>query len=162
MATIGGLTYVMNAVGSWIAGHAGDRLIQRGESPHRVYLTTMVISHVSVAVCLMGVLLGGSRVLVVSLFAMGLAFGLSTTTLYAVGQLLAGPRAAGQWMGFQNAVGNFAGIVGPAITGFLVDSTGTFSSAFVLAIGFSLLGVLAWTVVIPRITEVNWKDALAT
>jgi len=157
MAAIGGLTYVMNAVGSWISGHVGDRLIQRGQSPHRVYVSTLVISHVVVAVCLMGVLIGGPRLFEASLFVMGFAFGLATTTLYAVGQLLAGPRAAGQWMGFQNAVGNLAGIVGPAITGFLVDHTGSFYSAFVLAIGFSLLGVLAWTIVIPRITEVTWS-----
>jgi MFS family permease len=158
MAALGGLTYTMNAVSSWTAGHVGDRLIERGESPHRVYVTTMVTSQIAVAVCLVGVLLGGPRLLQVSLLAMGLAFGLATTTLYAVGQLLAGPTAAGRWIGFQGAVGNLAGIVGPAITGFLVDSTGTFYSAFVLAIGFSLLGVLAWTIVIPRIAEVTWSS----
>jgi hypothetical protein len=46
--------------------------------------------------------------------------------------------------------------VGPAVTGFLVDRTGSFYSAFALAIGFSLLGVIAWTIVIPRITVVVW------
>jgi MFS family permease len=158
MAAVGGITYAMNAVGSWIAGHVGDRMIERGESPHRVYVSTMVTSNIAVAVCLVGVLLGGARLLEPSLLAMGLAFGLATTTLYAVGQLLAGPRAAGQWIGFQNAVGNLAGIVGPAITGFLVDHTGSFYSAFALAIGFSLLGVLAWTIVIPRIVEVSWSS----
>ncbi|HMA04262.1 MAG TPA: MFS transporter [Gemmatimonadaceae bacterium] len=157
MAVIGGITYAMNAVSSWIAGHVGDRLIERGESPHRVYATTLVVSHVAVAVCLAGVLLGGPRVFAVSLLVMGLAFGLATTTLYAVGQLLAGPRAAGRWIGFQGAVGNLAGIVGPAITGFLVDRTGSFYSAFALAVGFSLLGVLAWTIIIPRIAEVAWS-----
>jgi len=162
MAAVGGITYAMNAVGSWLAGHIGDRMIGRGESPHRVYVVTLVTSHIVVAVCLVGVLLGGSRLLEPSLLVMGLAFGLATTTLYAVGQLLAGPGAAGQWIGFQNAVGNLAGIVGPAITGFLVDHTGSFYSAFALAIGFSLIGVIAWTVVIPRITEVNWRGALAT
>ena len=162
MAAVGGLTYAMNAVSSWAAGQVGDRLIERGESPHRVYVTTMVTSHIAVAVCLVGVLLGGPRLLEVSLLATGLAFGLATPTLYAVGQLLAGPNAAGRWIGFQGAVGNLAGIVGPAITGFLVDRTGSFYSAFVLAIGFSLLGVLAWTIVIPRIAEVRWGIAAAT
>ena len=162
MAAVGGLTYAMNAVSSWAAGQVGDRLIERGESPHRVYVTTMVTSHIAVAVCLVGVLLGGPRLLEVSLLATGLAFGLATPTLYAVGQLLAGPNAAGRWIGFQGAVGNLAGIVGPAITGFLVDRTGSFYSAFVLAIGFSLLGVLAWTIVIPRIAEVRWGIAATT
>jgi len=161
MAAIGGITYAMNAVGSWVAGHAGDRLIERGESPHRVYLTTIVASHIAVAVCLAGVLLGGPRLFAVSLLAMGLAFGLASTTLYAVGQLLAGPKAAGRWIGFQGAVGNLAGIFGPAITGFLVDSTGSFYSAFALAIVFSLLGVLAWTIIIPRIVQVEWRSGAA-
>ena len=96
-----------------------------------------------------------------SLLAVGFTFGLASTTLYAVGQLLAGPKAAGRWIGFQGAVGNTAGIFGPAITGFLVDRTGSFYSAFGLAIGVSLLGVLAWTIVIPRIEPVRWGGAVA-
>jgi MFS family permease len=160
MAAIGGLTYVMNAVSSWIAGQVGDRLIRNGETPHRVYTTTLVVSHVGVAVCLLGVLLGGPGLLEPSLLVMGLAFGLATTTLYAVGQLLGGPRAAGQWVGFQNAVGNTAGIVGPAITGYLVDQTGSFASAFMLAIAVSLVGVLAWVIVIPRIEQVEWGQTV--
>ena len=161
MATIGGLTYAMHAVGAWCTGYVVDRWIESGESPHRVYATTLVTSQVSSAVCLVGVLLGGPMLLDLSLLAVGFTFGLASPTLYAVGQLLAGPRAAGRWIGFQGAVGNLAGIAGPAITGFLVDRTGSFYSAFVLAIGFSLLGVLAWTIVIPRITEVKWNEALA-
>ncbi|MFI5243157.1 MAG: hypothetical protein ACHQRL_09120, partial [Gemmatimonadales bacterium] len=92
-----------------------------------------------------------------SLLAVGFTFGLASPTLYAVGQLLAGPRAAGRWIGFQNFVGNLAGIAGPAITGMLVDRSGTFSSAFVLAIVISLVGVLAWTTIIPRIEPVAWR-----
>jgi MFS family permease len=161
MATIGGLTYAMHAVGAWCTGHVVDRWIESGESPHRVYATTLVVSQVSSAVCLVGVLLGAPLLLDASLLAVGFTFGLASPTLYAVGQLLAGPRAAGRWIGFQGAVGNLAGIAGPAITGFLVDRTGSFYSAFVLAIGFSLLGVLAWTIVIPQIVEVNWKETLA-
>jgi nitrate/nitrite transporter NarK len=109
-------------------------------------------------VCLVGVLLGGPLLLDVSLLAVGFTFGLASPTLYAVGQLLAGPKAAGRWIGFQGAVGNLAGIAGPAITGFLVDRTGSFYSAFALAIGVSLVGVLAWTIVVPRIAEVTWRS----
>ena len=41
-------------------------------------------------------------------------------------------------IGSPGAVGNLAGIAGPAITGFLVDRTGSFYSAFALAIGVSI------------------------
>jgi MFS family permease len=160
MATIGGLTYVMHAAGAWCTGLVVDRRIERGETPHRVYSTTLVTSQIGSAVCLLGVLVGGPPLLDVSLLAIGFTFGLASPTLYAVGQLLAGPKAAGRWIGFQGAVGNTAGIFGPAITGFLVDRTGSFYSAFALAIGISLLGVLAWTIIVPRIEQVEWNAAL--
>jgi MFS family permease len=162
MATIGGLAYAMHAVGAWCTGYIVDRWVERGESPHRVYATTLVVSHIGSAVCLVGVLLGGPLLLDASLLAVGFTFGLASPMLYAVGQLLAGPKAAGRWIGFQGAVGNTAGIFGPAITGFLVDRTGSFYSAFALAIGVSLLGVLAWTIVVPRISQVEWRTAIAS
>lgn len=159
MAILGGLTYLMHAIGAFVTGIVTDRWIERGETPHRVYTTTLVTSQASSAICLLGVLLGGTVLSSVSLLAVGFTFGLASPTLYAVAQLLAGPNAAGRWVGFQGFVGNLAGIAGPAITGFLVDSSGSFYSAFVLAIAVSLVGVLSWTVVIPRIEPVIWNAA---
>jgi len=63
---------------------------------------------------------------------------LDTSVTYVPDRSLAGPKAAGRWIGFPGAVGNLAGIAGPAITGFLVDRTGSFYSAFALAIGVSI------------------------
>lgn len=157
MAILGGLTYLMHAVGAFTTGLVTDRAIEHGETPHRVYQTTLVASQISSAVCLLGVLLGGTVLSTVCLLAVGFTFGLASPTLYAVAQLLAGPKAAGRWVGYQGFVGNLAGIAGPAITGFLVDSSGSFYSAFVLAIAISLLGVLSWTVIVPRIAPVQWS-----
>lgn len=160
MATLGGLAYLMHAVGAYATGVIGDRWIESGETPHRVYKITMVASQLSSAVCLLGVLLGGTRLSSVSLLAVGFTFGLASPTLYAIAQLLAGPNAAGRWVGFQGFVGNLAGIAGPAITGVLVDRTGTFYSAFMLAIVISMVGVLSWTVIIPRIAPVVWGERI--
>jgi MFS family permease len=157
MAVISGLTYVMHALGAFSTGRVVDRWIERGATPDRVYKTALVACQIGSAVCLLGVLVGGTALSSASLLAVGFTFGLASPTLYAVGQLLAGPRAAGRWIGFQNFVGNLAGIAGPAITGMLVDRSGTFSSAFVLAIVISLVGVLAWTTIIPRIEPVAWR-----
>ena len=44
--------------------------------------------------------------------------------LYAIAQMFAGPRAAGTWVGVQNALGNLSGIFGPIITGIIVDRAG--------------------------------------
>jgi hypothetical protein len=46
--------------------------------------------------------------------------GFVTPQIFAIPQTLGGPRAAGTWMALQNMVGNFAGIVAPIVTGFVV------------------------------------------
>eukprot|EP01035_Chromulina_nebulosa_P010581 gene10581-14206_t len=91
-----------------------------------------------------------------SLFVAGLAFGATSPNVFAIGQTLAGPRAAGKWIGVQNCFGNIAGIIGPIITGFLVDSSGGFTSAFGVAAGVAVLGMIGWGVIIPRIAVVKW------
>ncbi|MBA3898472.1 MAG: hypothetical protein H0X36_15370, partial [Sphingomonadaceae bacterium] len=72
-------------------------------------------------------------------------------------QTLAGPCAAGKFVGFQNFVGNLAGIVAPALTGLLVDRTGGFGAAFAVAAGVSLAGALCWGVLIGRIERLSWS-----
>ncbi|WP_145135123.1 MFS transporter [Roseomonas gilardii] len=56
--------------------------------------------------------------------------------------------------GFVHGLANIAGIIGPAVTGFIVQSTGSFTSAFVLAGSIAVLGVIAVTVLVraPRET----------
>ena len=44
--------------------------------------------------------------------------------------------------GFVHAIANLAGIIAPAATGYLVQWTGTFVSAFALAGGFAVVGAL--------------------
>jgi sugar phosphate permease len=61
-----------------------------------------------------------------------------------VPQTLAGPRLAGRWVGMQNCVANFAGIIAPVLTGFLVQRTGHFSAALMVAAAFAALGVVGW------------------
>ena len=43
------------------------------------------------------------------------------------------------------------------MTGYIVDRTGLFTSAFLLAGMVSLLGVLGWAVVIPKVEPVDWS-----
>lgn len=45
--------------------------------------------------------------------------------------------------GFMHFLANTAGIIGPALTGFIVDQTGTFSGAFLLAGGLAVFASLA-------------------
>ena len=79
---------------------------------------------------------------------------------------LAGPYAAGRWTGFQNCVGNFSGIVAPALTGLILQRTGHFEWAFAVVTTVALLGAASWFFVVGPVEPVVWhkplKAAVAT
>ena len=74
--------------------------------------------------------------------------------LYAVAQMFAGPRAAGSWIGIQNAVGNISGILQPIIAGIIIDSSG-YAGAFYLAAAITAFGGMWWAFGVPRITQIK-------
>jgi len=54
------------------------------------------------------------------------------------------PRYASVLLGFSNTFATIPGIVGVAITGWLVDVTGTYNSAFILTAAVSGVGALVY------------------
>ena len=81
--------------------------------------------------------------------------GLYTSNVWAVTQTLAGP-AAGRWTGVQNAIGNLGGVASPAITGWIVKETGSFSLAFTVASLTLVAGVAAYLALVGRVEPLDW------
>ena len=123
MARIGGVAFLLCALASLLSGPIVDRWIASGTSPTRVHKTMLVVGLVGSGLLLVLCVLATPVLSIVLLLAGSGFYGLSNPHIFACAQALAGPRAAGKWMGLQNFVGNFAGIVAPALTGFLVDRT---------------------------------------
>jgi MFS family permease len=156
MAEIGGLIYIVYAASSFSAGRLSDRWIRGGASDNRVRKTIIVSAHAIVAASLVAAAVGDLRVSVISLFCAGVAFGFNTPTLYAIGQTLAGPHVAGRWIGIQNCIANVAGIVAPIITGFVVDRTGQYYWAFIIAAAVATAGIIGWGLMIGNVAALNW------
>jgi MFS family permease len=93
-------------------------------------------------------------VIAVWLCLAGIATGALSLNTYAVAQMFAGPRAAGTWVGVQNAIGNLSGIFGPILTGFIVEDAG-YNTAFVVTAVVAAAGALWWIWGVPRIVEVE-------
>jgi len=85
-----------------------------------------------------------------------ISFGAAASNLWAITQTLAGPQAAGRWTGFQNFVGNLAGVVAPAITGLVLDRTGHFYWAFAILTAVALTGTTSWVFLIGPVEQVVW------
>ncbi len=159
MAELGGGIYAVYAASNLAIGWICDRWMAAGASDNRVRKTMMVVGHIGAATCLAACAVAGPVASLVTLLLAGFFFGFTTPNIFAIGQTLAGPRAAGKWIGVQNCFGNIAGIVAPIITGLVVDKTGAFVWAFVIAAGVGLLGVVGWGLIIPRVAPVVWEKA---
>jgi MFS family permease len=95
----------------------------------------------------------------VPLLILGIACtGISSSNIWAISQTLAGPYAAGRWTGLQNGSGNLAGIVAPALTGFILDRTGHFQWPFALAALVALAGASSWLFIVGPVRPVMWPD----
>ena len=97
------------------------------------------------------------KILVALLLLTGTSFGLVSSNLNAITQTLAGPYAVGRWMGAQNFVANLAGAVAPALTGFLVGSTGKFYWPFLITSVIAWVGAIHWVLVVGPVEPVVWK-----
>jgi len=157
MSIVGGVIYIVYAISAQLTGLVSDMWMRAGASSTIVRKGFTVASHLGAAISLLACALGGTAIAIAGLFLAAICFGFNTPTIYAIGQTLAGPRAAGKWVAVQNCIGNIAGIVAPAVTGYIVDRTGLFTAAFLVSGMISLLGVLGWAVIIQKVEPVDWS-----
>ena len=157
MASIAALTFAVQGVTALVSGWSTDRIIARGGSAPVVRKAMMVIGHVAAATGTLAIVLVESRGATIAwLLFTGAAIGINSVGVYLIGQTFAGPRAAGRWIGVQNFVGNFSGIIGPIVTGMMIDASGGYVGAFALAAAISAIGAVCWGLVLPRIEPIDW------
>lgn len=160
---VGGL-YLANAVSALLGGWAADHYVARGGSANVAYKVTMAIAHVGYVICMLCMAMGSQAVAIGAMFVYQVLTGASSPGIYAMSQILAGPRASGRWVGIQNSVGSLAGVIAPWATGVIIQSTGRFTNAFVVAAAVSVLGLVGWIWMVPTLRELRWRktDAVAS
>ncbi len=158
MAGMGGLIYVVYAASIAGSGWITDKAIAAGLGVNRVRKTAAVVCHLVGPLGLGICAFGGHGLAIAGLFLAAIGQGVNVAGVFAIGQTLAGPRAAGKWIGFQNAAGNAAGMIGPIITGLVIDATGEFKWALIVAAAVGLTGALGWGLLIRRVEPVRWAD----
>ena len=157
LATLG---YLAQAAAAILFGLWSDRWTLSGRPEAAIRRWMMVVAQILQGVAIIGVLLAGNAIEIgFWLVVAGICTGALSLNIYAVAQMFAGPRAAGTWIGVQNAVGNsFSGILGPVVTGLIVDAAG-YDGAFYVAAAVAVLGGLWWVFFIPPIAQVDFDGA---
>jgi MFS family permease len=156
MAREGALFFLIYAGMSPIAGWIADSVIRSGTSVNVVRKASIGLGHTIIAAALLGLATADAHTSFVCLMVMGVGFGFTGPNIYVFAQTLAGPAVAGRWTGLQNSLGNLAGIVVAPLTGFVVDRTGHFWWAFVVAATITLLGGASWVFLTGPLVQVRW------
>lgn len=158
MTYVATLGYAVQAAAALSLGVISDRWTRSGRSEGAMRRWMMAVGQLVAAGCIVGIALSHDIVVIAILLCLaGVSTASLSMNLYAVAQMFAGPRAAGCWIGIQNAIGNLSGIVGPIISGILIDRAG-YGSAFALAAGVAAFGAIWWATAIPRIEQVKLES----
>jgi MFS transporter, ACS family, D-galactonate transporter len=156
MAMLAALAYFVSAAAATIAGWLSDRLIAAGATPTRVRKTCTAGGLASAtAIIAVTVVSGPTASMVLLMFACA-SYGVYSSSHWAITQTLAGPLAAGKWSGLQNFIANLAGVVAPALTGFVVEKTGQFFWAFAVSAAVVLIGAAVYLFGVGRVEPLEW------
>ena len=160
MAKLGGAAYFLGGIACPVCGWIADRWIARGASPTlvRKAFTGGGMTLCAISLGIAGI--AGPRFLSAALILGVVAFSMTASNHWAISQTLAGPTAAGRWVGFQNFFGNFSGIIAPALTGYVLDRTGHFYWAFFIVACVALGGAVSWIFIVGPLQPVVWKRSL--
>jgi ACS family D-galactonate transporter-like MFS transporter len=162
MANAGGLLFLVSAISAAASGKLSDRWIQAGASPTLVRKGMMLTGHTGIGIFLALTVIAPSRFFIVILAFTGAFLGIACCNSWTIPQMLAGPRMVGRWVGIQNFAGNLAGAVAPALTGFLLDRTGSFYWPFWITAVVAWIGGLSWWFIVGPLEEVNWEKSRAS
>jgi MFS family permease len=157
MAWVGGAIYGVQALAALGAGLLTDALVRRRGGSAEVRRTALLVGLAGGGLALLAVGVGPRAAIMPGLMLAGACTGFANPLIFSIGQTLAGASAGGRWMGIQNMGGNFAGILAPLATGFIVQATGGFTGAFLLAAALSVVGVICWTLVLGPVTPLEWR-----
>jgi MFS family permease len=158
MSRIAALYYLTDATSAFMSGWLADVWMRHGGGTTLVRKTAMGVGLALSAVSLGCLSVATPHTYLYCLVATGVGAGLATPGAFAFGQTLAGTDGVGRWTGLQNGFANLSGVIGPALTGFLVDKTGHFGVPVAIAAAMSVAGGCAWLFVVGRVEQIRWKS----
>jgi MFS transporter, ACS family, hexuronate transporter len=153
MSIVTVIPWILGFIGLALGGIVSDYVYKKvGKAlfSRKVVLVTCLFLS---AVCIAFAGIVTTTVAAVSLVALSVFFLYLTGSIYwAIVQDVVDQRNVGSVGGFMHFLANTAGIIGPTLTGYLVEVTGTYTIAFLLAGGLAVFASLS---VIKFVTPIN-------
>ena len=163
LALLGSLPFWALAGSSMLFGLFADFLVRRGHDAGRVRQSFICLGLLACGALMLPAVLVSDRLLGDGLLiAAFISMGAFSSNHWALTQLLSGPQAAGKWTGLQNCFGNFAGVAGQVITGYVLQKMHSFALAFAIACVLLVIGVASYWILTGRPVGVVWRESPST
>lgn len=157
MAAVGSLPPLFTAGATVLTGWLSYRALAAGVPLTRVRKTCTVTGLGLATVVVIVPALPGTFAAMAALMFASAAYGIFSSSHWTITQTIAGPLAAGRWSGMQNFTANLAGVVAPALTGFVVSKTGNFFWAFAATGIVTIIGAAAHLFGLGKIEPATWR-----
>ncbi len=159
MAAVGSLPPLFSAAATMLAGWWSYRALARGVSVTKVRKTCTATGLGLATLIIFVPLVPGTFPAMALLMFASVAYGIFASSHWTITHTLAGPAAVGRWSGMQNFTANLAGVVAPALTGFVVGRTGHFFWAFAATGIVTLTGAAGYIFGLGEVAPVVWRGS---
>jgi MFS transporter, ACS family, solute carrier family 17 (sodium-dependent inorganic phosphate cotransporter), other len=129
-----------------LGGQLADGLLARGRSVEFVRKLMQTIGFLGSASALLAITHVHGVPFAVALMCAALGLGSFALSGFASNHLDIAPRYAGALMGLSNTAGTLPGVIGVAVTGYILDATGSWSLVFGIAAALYVAGTAVWLV----------------
>ncbi len=138
------------AIVAILAGWVADRMIERGGDPVKVRKGFTLAGFVLASTEVIGALpVSSSVALFFAVFSLA-GLGLTTANYWALTQTLIPKAAVGRIIGTQNCAANLPGIVAPLLTGWLMQTTGSYKAPMQVIWLFLIIGIAAYVFLVRQ------------
>jgi len=144
------IPYAVFGLSEPLGGWVSDRLIRRGWDETRTRKGIISFAFMFGLLMIPAAMARTAETAVALIIGAGLV-GLSSANVLVMVQACAPHDEVGIWTGFQNCSGGIAGITAPLVTGFLIEWTGSFRPAFILAPILLMSGLLSYWFIVGKL-----------
>lgn len=150
IALFGGLPFLIFAAAEALGGWSSGRLVRKGLSLSRV-TKGYIAGGFLVGLLIIPAAIVESAALSIGLLLAASLSGICCGSMISIPKICARHTEVALWVGIMNAAGNVGGVLAPLVTGVVVARTGSYVPAFMTAAGVLLLGIAAYTMIVPSL-----------
>jgi len=145
------LAYVFGALGTIVAGRICDRLVKHGASVLGSRKRVVVTALFAAAAFTVPLSFGSGFLLSVALLCCALfSVNMASSTAWMIANTVVDSQRVASFGSIQNFGGYLAGSVAPIVTGFSIQQTGSFASAFLISAAVAAVAAMAYVLLLKQ------------